>query len=130
MGWASQEGVKGSARGQSAAPNDAKQARRGMFCVGDAMSVGFWRIEPTESTTWSTPRKWQTRKSHFEELVRRGKRLAMTPLSTVCKSSTLKESKSWVISGWKEVGKTESQVSSPMNAIYTKSSMRVLRCER
>lgn len=63
------------------------------------------------------------RKSHEwarVEFVKRGKRLAMTPLSTVCRSSTLKESKSWDMSGWKAVGKTVSHVSSPMKAIYKK----------
>ena len=33
------------------------------------------------------------------EFVKRGKRLAMTPLSTKCRSSTLKESNSWDIFG-------------------------------
>jgi len=49
----------------------------------------------------------------------------MVPLSTVCESSKLKESKSYGIFGWKAVGKAVSQVSSPMKAMY----YRVRACE-
>jgi len=50
---------------------------------------------------------------------RRGKRWDMTPSSTVCRSSTLNESNGNVRFLEKEEGNTESQVSSPMKAIYT-----------
>lgn len=43
----------------------------------------------------------------------------MTPLSTVCRSSTLNESYGHVMLGSKEVGKTDNQVLSPMNAIFS-----------
>jgi len=85
---------------------------------------------PTRWPTWSTPMKWPIRKSHawaWLEFAKRGKRLSMTPLSTVCKSSMLKESKSCGIFGWKAVGQPVSQVSSPTKPIYHRGLVRT--CE-
>src|ERR1700734_4141131 len=68
------------------------------------------------------------RKSHgLRGSWRRGKRCSITPKSTVCRSSTLKESYGNDMLGWNESWKADNHVSSPMKAIFLGHFVRQFR---